>query len=98
MKCTREGSGSRNILCVFNGSIQGGGGGITGIEYNKSKCMILYLGWSNAGRRYKSGEECLQSSPAERDLGLLVDSSLKRNQQCALTTKRANPIMGCITA
>ncbi|KAK4828449.1 hypothetical protein QYF61_026674 [Mycteria americana] len=53
---------------------------INGMKLNKNKCQILYLGWSNAGHKYKLGEEWLERSPAERNLGVLVDSRLNMSQ------------------
>ena len=67
------------------------------MKFNKNKCWILHLRQSNTGHKYKLGEEWLGSSPAEKDLGVLVDSRLKRGQQCALAAKRAHRIVGCIT-
>ncbi|KAK4814375.1 hypothetical protein QYF61_017871 [Mycteria americana] len=50
----------------------------------------------HARQKYKLGEEWLESSPAERDLGVLGGSRLNRSQQCALAAKRANCILRCI--
>jgi len=66
------------------------------MTFNRSKCWILHLRRSNAGQRYSLGEEWLESSPAERDLGVLVDRRLNRSQQCALAAKRGALILGCI--
>jgi len=45
---------------------------------------------------YRPGEERLESHPAEKDLGVLVNSQLNTSRQHAQVAKKANSILACI--
>jgi len=61
------------------------------MKFNKAKCKALHLGQGNSKHRCRLGGEWLESSPVEKDLGMLVDERFNMSWQCVLAAQK-----GCI--
>jgi len=63
------------------------------VRFIKGKCKVLHLHQSNPRYVYRLGE-LLDSSLAEKDMGILVEKKLNLSQQCVLASWKVDGILG----
>ena len=66
------------------------------LPFNKSKCSLMHLGSSNQHFTYQMGGTDIAQVNVEKDLGLLVDDTLKFHKQTAAAVSRANRVLGLV--
>ena len=66
------------------------------MSFNTDKCSVIHLGNENLKHKYSLCGSVLRDSTKERDLGIIVDSSMKFTEQCNTAIKNANSTLGLI--
>lgn len=64
------------------------------MKFNKTKCKVLHLDRGNPWYEYRLGDKEIDNSPAEKDLGILVNERQDMNQQWVLKAQKINCIPG----
>ena len=66
------------------------------MKFNVDKCAVMHVGYNNKCNQYKLGDAELKSIVKEKDLGVIVDDTLKFSEQCNTAVKSANRTLGFI--
>ena len=66
------------------------------MKFNLDKCKVLHLGYNNNESNYNLGNQQLDSTDSEKDLGVYVHSSGKFSEQCNQAIKAASSTLGII--
>ena len=66
------------------------------LPFNEHKCKCMHLGKHNPKMTYMMKNHILASTSAEKDLGVMVDDSLKFHKHTAAAVRKANTILGII--
>ncbi|KAJ7408333.1 rna-directed dna polymerase from mobile element jockey-like [Willisornis vidua] len=64
------------------------------MRFHKTK--VLHLGQGNFWYQSRLGDEQMESSPAQKGLGVLVGERLSMTQLCTLAPQKAKRVPGCI--
>lgn len=68
-----------------------------GMAFNTDKCKVMHIGHNNKNYQYTMHGKVLDSTDAERDLGVVIEKSLKPSSQCKKAAARARVVLGQIT-
>ena len=65
-----------------------------GMTFNTKKCKIIHAGLRNPKKEYTMNGMIIAEATEEKDLGVLIDASLKPGRQCAAAANAANFALG----
>ena len=66
------------------------------MTFNVQKCKVMHIGHGNMRYEYEMGGKRLESSAAEKDLGVVVTDKLKPANQCSQAAATAQRVLGQI--
>lgn len=64
--------------------------------FNPGKCKCLHLGFNNLNYDYFVGDNLIESTEEEKDLGVWVDVLMNFSKQCAAAVAKANGVLATI--
>ena len=64
--------------------------------FNTEKCKVMHFGHSDVAGTYSLGDNYITDCNQEKDLGVIVSSTLKSSSQCVAAANSANRTLGMI--
>ena len=64
--------------------------------FNVDKCSVLHFGFNNPRHSYQMNGDIISTATQMRDLGIIVDETLKPSKQCVAAVKKANRAIAMI--
>ena len=64
------------------------------LHFNTDKCKIMLLGKKNVKKNYTMDGQELETTKAEKDIGVMVQDDLKPSLHCAKVAAKANGVLG----
>ena len=68
-----------------------------GMAFNIKKCKVMHLGFNNTKHVYTMQGEQLEVTEEERDIGVIMTSSLKPSAQCRKAAQTAQSVLSQLT-
>ena len=66
------------------------------LPFNETKCKVMHFGRGNPQHSYTMNGHMLESTTQEKDLGVIIDDTLKFHVHTAAAAKKANQVLGII--
>ena len=66
------------------------------LNFNRTKCKIMRLGNNQIDYQYKMGENNLEETISEKDLGIYIDNKLRLSDHVVAAVNKANRLVGLI--
>lgn len=66
------------------------------LPFNATKCKAMHFGANNPRRHYQMNNHVLETTDQEKDLGVIIDPTLKFHVHTSAATKKANQVLGVI--
>ena len=66
------------------------------LPFNATKCKVMHFGRGNPKHSYKMNGHSLETTTQEKDLGVIIDDTLKFHEHTAAAAKKANQVLGVI--